>query len=162
DVTDVSFAPIDAVFTLRNVVVHAVDEDASVGYGTPAVTAGRPRTDRPWVAAPRPSLRLPPPLPRGGPHHAAHPRATRGAREPVPQLEPGSELPRGWTFGLERIALRDTQVRPGDVGTGDTAPLDVTVRDARVSIGRRRATAFGRAPNLHVDAVVDGGRILIV
>ena len=86
----------------------------------------------------------------------------RVGSERFQQLEPATELPQGWTFGVERIALRDTHVRPGDVGTGDGAPLDVTVRDARVSIGRRRATAFGRAPNLYVDAVVDGGRILVV
>ena len=48
-VTDVSFAPIDAVFTLRNVVVHGVGEDATDADGTPAITAGRVRIDVQWL-----------------------------------------------------------------------------------------------------------------
>ena len=35
------------------------------------------------------------------------------------------------------------------------------MRDAQVSTLRRRVSAFGRAPNLRVDAVVEGGRIRI-
>jgi hypothetical protein len=160
EVGDVSFAPIDAVVTLRNVVVHAADEDASVTPGTPAITAGRVRIDVQWLPLLHRSLVV-----RQLTLEEAHVdlERLRGAGwtlERFQHLDPATELPRGWSFVLDRIALRDT-VGASDAGSGDAASLDVTVHDALVSTQRQRASAFGRAPNLHVDAAVAGGRLLI-
>jgi hypothetical protein len=160
DVGDVSFAPLDAVITLRNVVVHAADGGTGAD-ATPPITAGRVRIDVQWL----PLL-----------HHLVVVRelALEAARidldrlrddgwtpERFQNLEPARELPPGWSFALERLALRDTQIRPTDVDGGDVAGLDVMVRNARVSTRRERVTAFGRAPNLRVDATVGGSRLLI-
>jgi hypothetical protein len=162
DVGDVSFAPIDAIVTLRDVVVHAPDEGPDAADAKPVITADRVRIDVQWLPLLHHSLVL-----RQLALEAAHVdlERLRGAGwtlERFQRLDPTTELPQGWSFALDRIALRDTQLRPGDVGTGDVGPLDVSVRDARVSIRRRRPSAFGRAPNLRVDAVVDGGRLLII
>ena len=157
EVGDVSVAPIDAIVTVRNVVVHAADEGAEA-----ALTAGRVRIDVQWLPLLHRSLLLRELTLEGARVDLERLRGAGWTLERFQRLEPATELPPGWSFALDRIALRDTQVRPGDVGTGDATPLDIAVRDARVSIRRRRASAFGRAPNLHVDATVDGGRLLII
>ena len=77
------------------------------------------------------------------------------------RLHPETELPPGWSFALDRVVLRDTTVRLGGAAAEDAEALDVTIREARAATRRRRASAFGRAPNLRVDAVVGDGRLLI-
>jgi hypothetical protein len=160
EVGDVSFAPIDAVVTLRHVVVHVPGADADAD-AKPPLTAGRVRIDVQWLPLLHRSLVV-----RQLTLEEAHVdlERLRGAGwtlERFQHLDPATELPRGWSFALDRIALRDTQVGASDAGSGDAAALDVTVHDALVSTQRQRASAFGRAPNLHVDAAVAGGRLLI-
>jgi len=170
DVGDVSFAPIDAIVTLRNVTVQAPgavasgDEDA-----TPALAAARVRVDLQWLPLLHRSLLVREVTIESGRIDLARLAAAQPAAEPgrstgidgLLRLDPATELPPGWSFALDRIALRDSQVRIGGLGEGDPAPLELAVRDAQVSIQPRRASAFGRAPNLRIDAMVEGGRIRI-
>jgi len=159
DVGDVSFAPIDAVLTLRNVTVQApgaaADDDSA-----PAITAARVTIDVQWLPLMHRSFLV---------HELALEsgridleRFGTGANlESLLRVDPGTELPPDWTFALDRIALRDTQVRLRELGAGSPEPLELSVRDAQVSTLRRRASVFGRAPNLRIDAAVEGGRVRI-
>jgi hypothetical protein len=156
DVRDVSFAPIDAVVTLRGVTVHAPE-----AAGAPAIVADRVRLDVQWL----PLL-----------HRAVLVRelVLESARIELDRLtgggaslktflgaDPASEFPPNWTFALDRVVLRDATLHLRGVADDDPAGLEVKVRDAQVSTLPRRATAFGRAPNLRVDAAVKGGRIRV-
>src|SRR6185436_3636220 len=162
DIGDVSFAPIDAVVTLRNVVVHPPDDGVAAADTEPVVTAARVHVDVQWLPLLHRSLLVRELTLEGARVDVERLRGSGSSLERFVRLDPASELPPGWSFALDRIALRSTHVRLRDVGTGDAGTVDVMVRDARVSTRRRRPTVFGRAPNLHVDAVVDGGRIRIV
>ena len=159
DVGDVGFAPIDAIVTLRSVVVYAPDEVAT-GVGRPAIRAGRVRIDAQWLPLLHHSLVLREVALEAARIDLERLRGAGWTLERLQQVDPATELPHGWTFALERIALHDTTIRPGDVASG-VVPPEVRVRDARVSTRPLRASAFGRAPNLRVDAVADGGRLLI-
>jgi hypothetical protein len=77
------------------------------------------------------------------------------------RADPTAELPPGWSFALDRIAVRDSQLRVRDLAAQGTALLDATLRNASISGIRRRPTAFGKAPNLHADALVGGGRLRV-
>jgi len=168
DVGDVSFAPIDAIVTLRNVTVQA--PGALSDSEPPALEAARVRLDLQWLPLIHRSLLVREVTIESGRVDLARLAA---ARETAPddgspsgidallRIDPSTELPAGWSFALDRIALRDSQVKVGSVGEGDPAPLELGVRDAQVSLQRRRASAFGRAPNLRIDAMVEGGRIRI-
>lgn len=162
DVDDVGFAPIDAIFTLRNVVVHAADEGMVAEDAKPAITAERVQIDVQWLPLLHRSVVVRLLTLESARIDLDRLRRAGWTPERFQNLDPASELPLGWSFALERIALRDTRVHPSDAASADVAPLEVTVRDAQVSTRPQRVSAFGRAPNLRVDAVVDGGRLLIV
>jgi hypothetical protein len=158
DVGDVSFAPIDAVVTLRNVVMHVADDAADA---EPGITAGRVRIDVQWLPLLHRSLVVRQLTLEAARIDLERLRDAGWTLERFQRLDPATELPAGWSFALERIVLRDTKVRTHDVLTTDTPALDVAVRDARVSTRPQRPSAFGRAPNLRVDASVDGGRLIV-
>lgn len=171
DVGDVSFAPIDAVVTLRNVTVHprtGMDLTTSgerVATSTPSIEAGRVRIDLQWLPLLHRSVVV---------RELAFEEATidldglgQGASgtdstfETFLRVDPAKELPPDWTFGLDRIALRDTRLRVRDFTKSERPVLDLGVREAEIATRRRRASAFRQAPNLRVDALVEGGRIRI-
>jgi len=158
DVGDVTFAPIDAVVTLRNVVVHPAGESVAAA---PTITAKRVQLDVQWLPLLHRSLLLRELRVEGARGDLERLHAAGWTLERVQRLHPETELPTGWSFALDRVVLRDTAIRLGAVGIDDAQGLDVTVREARVSTRRRRASAFGRVPNLRVDAVVGDGRLLI-
>lgn len=168
DVGDVSFAPIDAIVTMRNVTVQA--PGALSDSEPPALEAARVRLDLQWLPLIHRSLLVREVTIESGRVDLARLAAAREAEpddgrpsgiDALLRIDPVTELPPGWSFALDRIALRDSQVKVGSVGEGDPAPLELGVRDAQVSLQRRRASAFGRAPNLRIDAMVEGGRIRI-
>lgn len=167
DVGDVSFAPIDAVVTLRNVTVAPPGSTADAADAAPAIAAARVRIDLQWLPLLHRTLLVREiSIESGRVDLTRFAAPTPGADastgvESLLRVDPATELPPGWSFALDRIALRDTQVRLDGFGEGDPAPLELGVRDAQVSTQRRRASAFGRAPNLRIDAVVEGGRIRI-
>ncbi len=155
EVGDVSFAPIDAVVTLRNVTVHAQDGVE------PVIGAARVRIDVQWLPLLHRTVVV-----RELAIESALIDFDRVARvdaslERLARVDPAAELPPGWTFALDHVALRDTRLRVHDPVGGERPALDVDVRDAQVATRQRRASAFRRAPNLRVDALVDGGRIRV-
>ena len=161
DVGDVSFAPIDAVVTLRDVTVQAPQAMGAAAGGAPAIVADRVRLDVQWLPLLHRTV-----LVRELMLESARielDRLTGGGAslETFLRADPASELPPNWTFALDRIVLRDATLHLRGVADGDPAPLEVKLRDAQVSTLPRRATAFGRAPNLRVDAAVEGGRIRV-
>jgi hypothetical protein len=158
DVGGVTFGPIDAVVTLRNVVVHPAGENADAA---PTVTAKRIQLDVQWLPLLHRSLLLRELRVEGARVDLERLHAAGWTLERLQRLHPETELPTGWSFALDRIVLRDTAVHLGDVGSDDAEGLDITIRDARVSTRRRRASAFGRVPNLRIDAVAGDGRLLI-
>lgn len=156
EVGDVGLQPIDAVFTLHDVKVHAPGGDVS---GVPPVVARRVRADVQWLPLLHQTLRI-----RELRLESATVEADRQpdgglglARLGEVRAERG--LPRGWSFELDRIGLRSSRLRLHDPEAGDALPFEIDVRDAEVSGLRSRATAFGRAANLRVDAAVGRGRL---
>ena len=162
EIGDVSFAPIDAVVTLHDVTVHAPPvEGETEEHAKPAIGAARVRIDVQWLPLLHRSVVV-----RELALESAliDPERFAGAGASLERLlrvDPATELPPEWTFALDRIVLRDTRLRLHDFGTGERPALDVGLRDAQVSTRQRRASAFKRAPNLRVDALVEGGRIRI-
>jgi hypothetical protein len=155
-VGDVGFAPLDAIVILRAVTVET--PGASAG-DSPAIVADRVRIDVQWLPLLHRVL-----LVRELAFESARIDVARLAGggselEVFAAADPTSELPPGWTFALDRIVLRDTRLRVRDAVAAE--PIELAVRDARISTLPRRATAFGRAPNLRIDAAVDGGRVRI-
>lgn len=157
EIGDVSFQPIDAIFTLRRVTVHA---PAGSTESAPIV-ARRVRADMQWLPLMHQKLEL-------------REIALESARVDLDRLadgtfslanlersNPAAELPEGWSFALNRITVRDSQLRVRDLGAGGDGMLEATLRSASVSGIRRRATAFGKAPNLFVDALVGGGQLRV-
>jgi Domain of Unknown Function (DUF748) len=152
----VTFQPLDAVFTLHHVTVYA-PATASAEHAPPLI-AERVRIDVQWL----PLL-----------HHILQVRelAFESARIDVDRLpdgrfglanleppDPAGELPPGWSFGLDRIAFRNSRLRLRDLG-GAATPMEVTLRDAEVSAMRRHGTAFGKATNLRVDGRIGAGQL---
>ena len=149
EVGDVSFAPIDAVVTLRHVTVRTQDD------AEPVIEAGRVRIDLQWLPLLHRAVVV---------RELALEAATIDMERDrslvrFARVDPASELPAGWSFALDRVALRDTRLRVRDIGVRPA--LAIEVREAQVATRQRRASAFVRAPNLRVDALVDGGRIRI-
>jgi hypothetical protein len=163
EIGDVSFAPIDAVITLRNVTVHTptapggTEEDAK-----PAISAARVRIDVQWLPLLHRSVVVRELALESARIDLEGFARAGGSPASFLRADPATELPPGWTFALDRIALRDTRLRVPDVGTGERPAFDVALRDAQVSTRQRRASAFKRMPNLRIDALVEGGRIRIV
>ena len=155
EVGDVSFAPIDAVVTLRNVTVRA-EQDAE-----PAIDAARVRIDLQWLPLLHRAVVVRELALESALIDLARVAGADAGLERLVRVDPATELPPGWTFALDRIALRETRLRVHDVGTPERPALDVDVRDAQVATRQRRASAFKRAPNLRVDALVEGGRIRV-
>src|SRR5262249_31015089 len=71
------------------------------------------------------------------------------------------ELPPHSTVAVEPVVLPGAPPHPRRVAGAAPAPLEVKLRNAQVSTLPRRVTAFGCAPNLRVDAEVQGGRIRV-
>ena len=161
DVGDVSFAPIDAVLTLHDVTVRAPRGTADAGDDTPVIVASRVRIDVQWLPLLHRELLVRELAIESGRIDLEHFDGTAASLESWLHADPATELPPGWSFALDRIVLRDTQLRLQRLGDGDAAPLQIAVRDAQIATLRRRASVFGRAPNLRVDALVEGGRIRI-
>jgi hypothetical protein len=155
----VRLAPIDGIITLSNVVVRPSGDHTD---GTePIVTAKRVYLDVQWLPLLHHSLVLRELTLDGARIDLERVRAAGWTLDRVREFDPATELPAAWSFALNRVVLRDTTLRlhPGE--TEDAPPLEVAVREALVSTARRRASAFGRVPNLRVDALVGDGRVLV-
>jgi uncharacterized protein involved in outer membrane biogenesis len=161
EIGDLSFQPLDAIVTLRDVTVHAPAQGDSLANPTPPIVADRVRVDVQWLPLFHRMLRV-------------RELALESARVDLDRFpdgefglanleraDPASELPAGWSFALDRIALRDSRLRVRDLAAGGEAFLEATVRDVDVSGLQRRATAFGKATNLRIDALVGGGQLRV-
>jgi hypothetical protein len=165
-VGDVSFGPIGAVVTLHDVTFtppsRGEGNGADDASARPVIAAERVRVDVQWLPLLHRSVVV-----RELAFESARIDLAGLSRdgtgvERFLQADPATELPPGWTFGLDRIALRDTRLRVPDPGARDREILDVGVREAGIATRGRRASAFRRAPNLRIDALVEGGRIQVV
>lgn len=159
EIGDVSLQPIDAIVTLRSVTVHAPVGAAAGEH--PAIVARRVRVDVQWLPLLHQTLEV-----RELALESARVDLDRFADGSfglanLERANPAAELPAGWTFALSRIAVRDSQLRVRDLAAGGTGLLEATLRNASISGIRRRATAFGKAPNLYVDALVGGGQLRV-
>jgi len=161
EIGDVSFSPIDAVFTLRGVTVQGPGWSPAEEGAPPAIAAARVLIDAQWLPLLHRSLLVREVAFESASIDLERLRGAGSSLEEFIRVDPTPELPAGWTFALDRVVLRDTKVRLRGLAVGDPAALEVGVRDAQVSTLARRASAFGRAPNLRIDAVVEGGRIRI-
>jgi hypothetical protein len=157
DVGDVSFAPIDAVVGLRNVTVAAPDAMGVTAGGAPVIVADRVRLDVQWLPLLHRTVLVRELTLESARIALDRPTGGRASLETFLRADPASELPPNWTFALDRIVLRDATIHLRGAADGDPAAPEVRLRDARVSTLPRRATAFGRAPNLRIDAAVEGG-----
>jgi hypothetical protein len=158
DVGSVSLAPIDGVVTLRNVVVHSA---AGEPEASPTLSAERVQLDMQWLPLLHRALLLR--ELRVDSARVDLERVQRGGwtLERVQRLHPETELPPGWSFALDRIVVHDTTVRLGGAAAEDAQTPDIVIREARAETQRRRASAFGRVPNLRVDAVAGDGRLFV-
>jgi hypothetical protein len=161
EVGDVSFAPIDAVVTLRGVSVYPPVVDGDAAEQTPAIGARRVRIDVQWLPLLHRSLVVRELALESALIDLERLAGPGASPERLLHVDPTTELPPAWTFALDRVVLRDTRLRVQDLGTGDRPVLEVGLRNAQVATRQRRPSAFRRAPNLHVDALVEGGRIRI-
>jgi len=156
DVGSVSFAPLDGVVTLRNVVVHSVAEDAS-----PTLSAERVQLDMQWLPLLHRALLLRELRVDSARVDVDRVQGGGWTLERVQRLHPETELPPGWSFALDRVVVHDTTVRLGGAAAEDAQTPDIVIREARAETQRRRASAFGRVPNLRIDAVVGDGRLFV-
>ncbi len=167
EIGDLSFAPIDAVVTLHDVTVHprtaaqAPGDASRSEHAAPAITAQQVRLDLQWLPLLHRSLVVRELALEGARVDPSPFAETRRGVERFLALDPAAELPPGWTFAIERVALHDTRLRLRDLAGPDAPPLDVAVREARIATRQRRVSAFLRAPNLRIDALVDGGRVRV-
>lgn len=157
EVRDMTFAPIDGMLTLHDVRVRALGQSD----GPPALKARRVRADLQWL----PLLHRALVVRELGLESAMvdMARLSEGGVELGRLLEsnPATPIAPGWSFELGRVALRDARLRlPGAVD-GGSEPIEVGVREAQFATQPRRASVFGRAPNLRIDAVLDGGHIRV-
>lgn len=150
-----TFQPIDAVVTLHDVVVHA--PGSAPADHTPPIVAERVRADLQWLPLLHRTLQV-----RELEFESARvdldrfPDGHFGLAN-LERANPTSELPPNWSFALDRITLRNSQLRVHDLGAADATLLEATLREATVSAMPRRASAFGKATNLRVDAVIGRG-----
>jgi hypothetical protein len=159
EIADLTFQPIDAILTLRNVTVHAPTGTAD--QTAPPIVARRVRADVQWLPLLHQRLEL-----RELVLDSARIELDRFADGSfglanLKPPHPESELPPGWSVELNRIAVHDSQLRIRDLAAERSGVLDVTLHTASVAGIHRRATAFGKAPNLHVDALVGGGHLRV-
>ena len=156
-VGDMTFAPIDAVLTLHDVRVRALGQSD----GPPALKARRIRADLQWLPLMHRALVVRELGLESAMVDVA--RLSEGGVELARLLEsdPATPIAPGWTFELGRVALHDARLRLPGSFDGGTEPIEVGVREAQFATQPRRASAFGRAPNLRIDAVLDGGRIRV-
>lgn len=157
EVRDMTFAPIDAVLTLHDVRVRALGQSD----GPPALKARRVRADLQWLPLLHRALVVRELALESAMIDVA--RLSEGGVELGRLLEsnPATPIAPGWSFELGRVALRDARLRLPGSFDGGTEPIEVGVREAQFATQPRRASAFGRAPNLRIDAVLDGGRIRV-
>jgi hypothetical protein len=160
DIGDVSVQPIDAILTLRNVTVHP-PAGSTVVETTPPIVARRVRVDVQWLPLLHQQLQI-----RELVLESARVDLYRLADGSfglarLERANPATQLPGGWSMGLNRIVARNSQLRVRDLAADGPGMLEATLRTASVSGIRQRATAFGRAPNLHVDALVGGGQLRV-
>ena len=157
EVRDMTLAPIDGVLTLHDVRVRALGQSD----GPPALKARRVRADLQWL----PLLHRALVVREIGLESAMIDvaRLSEGGVELGRLLEsnPATPIAPGWSLELNRVALRDARLRLPGSFDGGTEPIEVGVREAQFATQPRRASAFGRAPNLRIDAVLDGGRIRV-
>lgn len=157
EVRDMTFAPIDGVLTLHDVRVRALGQTD----GPPALKARRVRADLQWL----PLLHRALVVRELGLESAMIDvaRLSEGGVELGRLLEsdPATPIAPGWSFELGRVALRDARLRLPGAFDGGTEPVEVGVREAQFATQPRRVSVFGRAPNLRIDAVLDGGRIRV-
>src|SRR5262245_15899706 len=156
EIGELTVQPLGAVFTLHDVTVHA---PASSRASLPPIVADRVRIDVQWLPLLHRMLQV-----RELAFESARIDLDRfpDGRFGLANLEranPVGELPEGWSFALDRIAFRNSQLRVRDRGGDDATLLEATLRDATVSAMRRRTSAFGKATNLRVDALVGGGQL---
>lgn len=161
EIGGVGIEPIDAVVLLYDVTVQAPPQPGGSTHASPVIVAERVRVDVQWLPLIHKTL-----LVRELAFESARVALDRlpggnFSLETFGQTNPAGELPSGWTFALDRIALRDSQIQLRDLSGSDSESFAVGLRDAEFSTRRRRASAFGRVPNLQVDAVVRGGRIRV-
>jgi hypothetical protein len=158
-VGNVSFQPIDAIFTLHDVAVSARARPGSPANSTPAIVAEHVRVDVQWLPLLHRTVRVRELLLESA--RVAVDRFPDGGfgLADLERADPAAALPTGWSFALDRIGFRDVQLRVHDLAAGEGAFVDVAVRSADVSGLQRRATVFGKAPNLHVVALVGGGQL---
>jgi hypothetical protein len=156
-VGDMTFAPIDAVLTLHDVRVRALGHSD----GPPALKARRIRADLQWLPLVQRALVVRELSLESAMVDVA--RLSEGGVELARLLEsdPATPIAPGWSFELGRVALHDARLRLPGSFDGGTEPIEVGVREAQFATQPRRASAFGRAPNLRIDAVLDGGRIRV-
>jgi hypothetical protein len=151
----VSLQPLDAIFTLRDVTVHA-----PAGQGSPPIVADRVRIDVQWLPLIHRTLRV-------------RELGLESARVDLDRLPDGgftlsnleppnasAELAEGWSFALDRVALRSSRLRVRDLGPGGGV-FEATLDDAAVSGIQRQATVFGKSKNIRVDALVAGGQLRV-
>lgn len=158
EVGDVTFAPIDAILSLHDVQVRTAGQlDAS----EPAVSAQRVLVDLQWLPMLHDTL-----LVRELGLESASIDLERLAAggitlETLSSANPAREVAPGWSFEIDRVVLRDALVRlPGALQGGSEA-VEIGLREAQFATRKRRASAFGRAPNLRIDALLQGGRIRV-
>lgn len=156
-VGDMTFAPIDAVLTLHDVRVRALGQSD----GPPALKARRIRADLQWLPLMQRALVVRELGLESAMVDVA--RLSEGGVELARLLEsdPATPIAPGWSFELGRVALHDARLRLPGSFDGGTEPIEVGVREAQFATQPRRASAFGRAPNLRIDAMLDGGRIRV-
>jgi hypothetical protein len=158
EVGDVGFQPLDAIVTLRNVTVH---EPGRTVDDSPPIVAKRVRLDLQWLPLLHRTLQV-----RELSLESARVDLDRFADGSfglanLERATPATELPEGWSFLLDRVTFRDSQLRVRDHAAGGTDLLEATLRNADIAGLRRQATAFGKANNLRVDALVGGGRLRV-
>ena len=159
EIGDLSFQPIDAILTLRNVTVHT--PDGTEASAAPAIQARRIRVDLQWLPLLHRQLQIRELAVESG--GIALDRFADGSfgLANLEQASPIAELPSGWSAGLDRITVYDSQLRVRDLAAEGADVLEAKIRTASVSGIRRRATAFGKSPNLHVDALVGNGQLRV-
>jgi len=156
-VGDMTFSPIDAVLTLHDVRVRELGR----ADGPPALKARRIRADLQWLPLMHRALVVRELGLESAMVDVA--RLSEGGVELARLLEsdPATPIAPGWSFELGRVAMNDARLRLPGSFDGGTEAIEVGVREAQFATQPRRVSAFGRAPNLRIDAVLDGGRIRV-
>jgi hypothetical protein len=153
---DLSFQPLDAILTLRDVSV----QPRAPADAAPAIAAARVRVDLQWLPLIHRMLRVRELRLESGHIHLDRFADGRFGLAELERTDPAAALPKDWQFALDRIRLRDTRLEVRDVAAGGS-PLQAAVERADISGLRRRPTAFGKSNNLRLDALVGGGQLRV-